>query len=135
MRIDPESSAVPGSGEAVAPPPPKPGKRPLTPKQRAALDAGRRPFKPGYDPRRNQAGVNGTTKARARIEALINANSEDMVEVLIQLAKSGDVQALRLVTQHLLPALPRQAIEMSGGISFTWGTPESRPEETGKQVG
>jgi hypothetical protein len=53
------------------------------------------------------------------------------VEVLIQLAKSGDVQALKLVTQHLLPALPQQAIEMSGGISFTWGTPESRPEETG----
>ena len=72
--------------------------------------------------------MNGTTKARARIEALINANAEDRVEVLIQLAKSGDVQALKLVTQHLLPALPKQAIEMSGGISFTWGTPESRPE-------
>ena len=65
--------------------------------------------------------MNGTTKARARIEALINANAEDRVEVLIQLAKSGDVQALKLVTQHLLPALPKQAIEMSGGISFTWG--------------
>ncbi len=57
-----------------------------------------------------------------------------MVEVLIQLAKSGDVQALRLVTQHLLPALPKQAIEMSGGISLAWGAPESRPGKKRCQV-
>ncbi len=54
-----------------------------------------------------------------------------MVEVLIQLAKTGDVQALKLVTQHLLPAMPKQAIEMSGGISFTWAATECRPENTG----
>ncbi len=119
MTVQAETSTS-GCGQAAVL---RPSKKPLTPKQRAALDAGRRPFTRN-DPRRNQAGINGTTKARARIEALINANAEDMVEVLIQLAKSGDVQALKLVTQHLLPALPRQAIEMSGGISLAWGAPD-----------
>ncbi len=131
MTVQAETSTS-GCGQAAVL---RPSKKPLTPKQRAALDAGRRPFKPGYDPRRNQAGINGTTKARARIEALINANSEDLVEVLIQLAKSGDVQALKLVTQHLLPALPKQAIEMSGEVSFTWGAPESRPGKKRSQGG
>ncbi len=72
----------------------------------------------------------GTTKARARIEALINANSEDMVEVLIQLAKSGDVQALKLVTQHLLPAMPKQIdVAVSSPVTLSWMPPDPRPEK------
>ena len=114
MTAEPESRA---SGCTPAAQPSR-RRAPLTERQRENLR--RHAFKPGHDPKRNNDGVNGTTKARARIEALINASADDMVEVLIQLAKSGDVQALKLVTQHLLPAMPKQAIEMSGGISFSW---------------
>jgi hypothetical protein len=59
-----------------------------------------------------------------------------MVEVLIQLAKSGDVQALKLVIQHLLPTVQQKTdVTITTPISITWGAPESRPEKTGKQVG
>jgi hypothetical protein len=61
MTVQAETSTS-GCGQAAVL---QPSKKPLTPKQRAALDAGRRPFKPGYDARRNHEGVNGTTKARA----------------------------------------------------------------------
>ena len=113
MGVEADNSA-PGCAPAA----PSPRLRPsLTERQQENLR--RHAFKPGYDPKRNNEGVNGTTKARARIEALINANADDMVEVLIQLAKSGDVQALKLVIQHLLPA-QRTDVNITEPMEISW---------------
>jgi hypothetical protein len=74
MHADPERN----NAGACSSPAPRP-KRPLTERQREALR--RVAFKKGHDPRRNLT-ENQTTKARSRIEALINANAEGMIEVL-----------------------------------------------------
>ncbi len=48
-------------------------------------------------------------------------------------------RAVVLTAASLIAAIMEAARDcgcaLSGEVSFTWGTPESRPEETGKQVG
>jgi hypothetical protein len=50
-----------------------------------------------------------------------------MVEVLIQLAKSGDVQALKLVIQRLLPPVQQKTdVTLGGKLEMSWLAPGTR---------
>jgi hypothetical protein len=69
-----------------------------------------RPPKPGEV--RNPKGINGWTKLQERAREQIGADSEAMVAKLIELAKDGDVQALKLA---LGPILNITQLEATGG--------------------
>jgi hypothetical protein len=66
-------------------------------------------FKPGAVA--NPEGVNGWSKLRDRYRARLAQDSDALANVLIQLAKEGDVQALRLA---LGPIIDVRSLELSG---------------------
>jgi hypothetical protein len=62
-------------------------------------------------PALNPSGRNGWTVLREKYRDRLAEDSEQLVDVLIAVAKNGDVQALRLA---LGPILNTRAIELSG---------------------
>ena len=89
-----------------------------------------KPFKPGPDPRRT--GANGWTKARERVAKALEENADDLSKVLVNLAKSGDVAALKLALGPLMPAEVKQLdVTHQGKVSLQWKepkTPRPKPE-------
>lgn len=99
-------------------------KKPLTEKQKAALAKGR--IKKGEV--RNPTGINGITKARMQVGEVLAKNAPKLVQVLVELADKGDVQALKLALGYALPAQP-QEVQHSGGVSFTWENEAKKSDE------
>ena len=60
-----------------------------------------RPIQPGEV--RNPTGANGWTKARERVREILAECGPDVLQVMERLAKSGDVQAAKLILGPLLP--------------------------------
>ena len=79
----------------------------MTDKQREALE--KHQYKPGQSG--NPAGINGWTKLRDRYRERLAVDSDKLIDVLVQLALDGDVQALRLA---LGPIVDIRSIELSG---------------------
>lgn len=79
---------------------------------RAKRPAGR-PFQPGPDPRRAPGRVPGQ-RNRATVAALeaIARHAEELVTVALKLARGGDVAALRLLLDRVLPAMRDRAVEL-----------------------
>ncbi len=59
-----------------------------------------KPIKPGEV--RNPKGINGWTKLRERARQKIEDEQDDLMKVLFELAKAGDVQALSLALKPVL---------------------------------
>lgn len=111
--------------------PGQPKGKPLTEKQKAALAKGR--IKKGEV--RNPRGVNGITRAREQVGQILAKAAPELARVLRDLAKEGDVQALKLALGHALPAQP-QEIRHEGGVTFGWLGEEKpqHPKPNGKDT-
>ena len=75
---------------------------------RAKSRANLKPVKKGEV--RNPKGINGWPEARKVVEDILSAESGDLAEVLVRIAKRGDVQALKLALGPLAPT----RLEVSG---------------------
>ncbi len=79
----------------------------MTDKQRDAL--AEHQIRPGEV--RNPKGVNGWSKLRDRYRERLSQDSDELTDVLVRLAKDGDVAALRLA---LGPIVDIRSLELSG---------------------
>jgi len=72
-----------------------------------------RPFRPGPDPRRANGRAPGQRNARTVAAlAAIERHAEELVEVAIRQARQGDVGALRLLLDRVLPAMRDRTVAL-----------------------
>jgi hypothetical protein len=78
-----------------------------------------KPFKPGQSG--NPAGKPTGTKNRATVmaQALFDGEAETLTRKIIELAKSGDMQALRVCIDRLCPPMKAQAATVQVNIPET----------------
>jgi hypothetical protein len=79
----------------------------MNPEQREAFE--KQQFKPGQSG--NPSGRNGWTVLREKYREQITPDVQELTQVLVDIAKTGDVQALRLA---LGPIVDVRAIEVGG---------------------
>lgn len=67
---------------------------------------------------RNPEGHNGWTKARMNVKRILEADSESLASVLVDVARKGDVNALKLALSPFLPDRIEVTGADGGPISF-----------------
>ncbi len=62
--------------------------------------------------------TNAVTVQRANLNKLLLESGEEIVKVVIETAKAGDLSASKLVLERILPALKSSELKVSGTVNI-----------------